>query len=131
MKNINFPFMKKDTFQKNNIKNNIKMNLNLQLNNFINRNFNENNPCFQRYETNPINNKLYDFLGNNSSVGNIFNYWNNSVRKNRILKLFLNKIKINIYIQKSQLIINKRIIRIINSCVLNKYFNINKNIILK
>ena len=130
--NVNFPFMKKNIYQKNNIRNNVKMNLNLQLNNLINNiNINEYNPYVQRYKTNSFNNKLYDLIDNNTSVEYIFNYWNNSITKKRILKIFLNRIKINIYIKKSQLIINNRIIKILNYCILNKYFNIYKNIIFK
>ena len=130
-KNINFPFLKKNISPKNIISNKSteKNDFNIKLNNF--NNFNEVNLNFPRFETSPINNNLYVLLKNNTLIKNIFNYWKLYSMKKRILIKLLCKIKFYKMIEKSSYIIIKRIIKIINYCILSKYFNRYKNIYFK
>ena len=130
-KNINFPFFKKNISPKNNIsnKNTGKNDFNIKLNNY--NNFNEVILNFPRFETSPINNNLYVLLKNNTLIKNIFNYWKLYSMKKRILIKLLCKIKFYKMIKKSCFIIIKRILKIINYCILSKYFNRYKNIYFK
>ena len=133
-KNNNTPFLKKNVSPKNStsIKNHDKINLNINIRNFNEQN--DNNIIFKRCETtsiNPINNNLYNLFKKNLEIKKIFNYWKDYSIKTKILYRLLKKTKILNIIRQSNSSIIKRIIKILNICILNKYFNKYKDIYYK
>ena len=131
-----YPFLKKNISPKKIIsnKNNQKVSLNIKVNNF-NRVYQiqENNIYFnrnERNETNPINNIFNNNLLN-INIKNIFEFWKCFTLKKKILFRLINKNILYRIINKSKYLILRRILKVIEKCVIRKYFDKYKNIYIK
>ena len=118
LNNINFPFMKKNVSPKSNI----KMNININLNNNNNNKLGERISYFPKYDTNTFNiisGKLYE----NIPIKYALYHWNNLIIKKKIIKIFANRNKMKQLVNKSNLIIINKIMKLFHCLLLKKYFN--------
>ena len=135
--NINCLFLKKNISSKkaspnNTNKKNEKCNLNIKVNNFNNvYKIDQKHLYFPRYETSPINKNLFNLFNINIKIKNVFDFWKYFAEKKIIIYRFLKRIKIFKIIKKSQSIILKKIIRLLNNCILSNYFKKYKDIYYK
>ena len=131
---LNSPFLKKNvSLKKTSPKKDDKRSLNFKVSNFNERyNIYDKNINYLKYETNPINNNnLCNLFNYEVTLKNIFYYWSDYSIKKKIMQKILNKNKIFELIKKSKNIIFKRLLKTINICIINKYFNKYKNIYYK
>ena len=119
LNNINFPFMKKNASPKSNMKKNI----NIKLNNINNNKLGERISYFPKYDTNTFN-----IISGNLYESNIIKYsffhWHNLITKKKIIKIFSNRNKMKQLMNKSNLIIINKIMKLFRRLLLKKYFNI-------